>query len=342
MSVAKWSRLRSPVLVTGAALALVGLLGVVDYQTGWEYSFSVFYLLPIFLAAWVGGLVAGLLVSLASAATWLAADLLWDYHLHVSAAYWNATVRLGFFVIVTAALSSLRAARERREELFQFIVHDLRSPLSNVMAALRLLPKQAANAGNDEETDLVGIGLTSAQRMLTLVDSLLDVPRLESGKLPLERRGVPVAELVSGAVAQVSLLARLKRVSVAVGADDEVDTVYADSHLTSRVLANLLSNALKFAPSDSTVHVRTRRLDTDEAAFSVRDEGPGVPGEWAGRVFDKYGQVTARKAGGSVGSGLGLTFCKLAVEAQGGRIWLESEEDEGMTVTFTLPAGADR
>jgi signal transduction histidine kinase len=112
--------------------------------------------------------------------------------------------------------------------------------------------------------------------------------------------------------------------------------------MTTRVLVNLLSNAIKFSRPESVVTVRAAPDEANKIAFSVIDQGQGISQAWAGKVFDKFVQADARKAVGSVGSGLGLTFCRLAVEAQGGRIWLESEEGKGTTVTFTLPqSGCD-
>jgi two-component system sensor histidine kinase VicK len=104
----------------------------------------------------------------------------------------------------------------------------------------------------------------------------------------------------------------------------------------TRVLVNLLSNALKYTPSGKTITVSAKVTD-EGVHFAVTDEGPGIPKEYLHRIFDRFVQVEARKAGAPVGTGLGLTFCKLAVEAHGGRIWLESEVGKGTTVHFLLP-----
>lgn len=116
---------KSSLVVLG--LVSILLLGVIDYLTGPEIAFSIFYLLPISLTAWLAGKRVGIAMSAAGATTWLIADLLaGPVYAHSAIPYWNATVRLGFFLIVTHALSGLKASRERQEELSQFIVHDLR------------------------------------------------------------------------------------------------------------------------------------------------------------------------------------------------------------------------
>jgi len=173
--------------------------------------------------------------------------------------------------------------------------------------------------------------------MLTLINSLLDLAQLEGGRMPLQPGMVSVKELVEQSLQQVSVWAGRNRVALSFEPDASVETVYADHAVTIRVLVNLLSNAIKFSPPGSVVTVRTAPSDTNRVAFSVVDQGRGIPKEWRNRVFDKFVQVEARRAGSTVGSGLGLSFCRLAVEVQGGHIWLESEINRGTTITFTLP-----
>ena len=182
--------------------------------------------------------------------------------------------------------------------------------------------------------------LISSNRMSTLIDSLLDLAYLDSGQMPLQCETVEVANLVEQSLLQVSVWARRNRVSLAQQLATEVETVYADRAVIIRVLVNLLSNAIKFSPPESVVTVQVAPADTGWAIFSVADQGRGIPQEWTDKVFDKFVQVEARRAGRTIGSGLGLTFCREAVEVHGGRIWLESEPRHGTTVTFTLPARA--
>lgn len=181
------------------------------------------------------------------------------------------------------------------------------------------------------------MALISSNRMLTLINSLLDLPRLEHRRMPVQLQEADVDELVNGSLAVVALWAAQNHVQIVYEPDPQVHTVVADPDITTRVLVNLLSNALKYSPPDSTITIRTRASDDGMVTFSVTDQGPGIPPEWVEKVFDKYAQVEARKEGAS--TGLGLTFCQLAVETQKGRIWIESELGKGTTVLFTLPAG---
>lgn len=136
---------------------------------------------------------------------------------------------------------------------------------------------------------------------------------------------------------QQSLWAQQQGVSLTTQVDTGAGHVFADEALILRVLLNLIGNAIKASPQGSAITVRVAPHESCQVVFSVADQGPGVPKEWATKVFDRYAQVEIRKARGTVGTGLGLTFCKLAVEAHSGRIWLESEPPQGTTLFFTLP-----
>jgi len=324
-------------------LVFILLLGVIDYLTGPEISVSVFYLLPISMTAWLVGKRAAIAMSVASAGSWLIADLLaGQTYSHFAIPYWNAAVRLGFFLIVTQALAGLKDSRQRQEELAQFVVHDLRSPLGNIMTGLQTLQEIADETMDNTQKDLIQMCLVSCNRMLTLVNSLLDLARLEGGHMPLQLSEVNVKELVESSLKQVTVWAGRNHVTLDCDLMAGAEMVYTDLGLTMRVLVNLLSNAIKFSRPESVVTVRVTPSDTAMLTFSVIDQGRGIPKEWADRIFDKFTQVEAHRAGGTaIGSGLGLTFCRLAVEALGGHIWLESEVDKGTTIAFTLPTSAE-
>ncbi|MCS6950699.1 MAG: HAMP domain-containing histidine kinase [bacterium] len=318
------------------ALGLVLVAGIttIDYFT--QPDLLILYLIPIILVDWFAGEKPGVVLAVVSAIAWFAADVLSTDTTGV-VPYWNLAVRSAIFLIVTYMLSGLLATRKRHEELMHFIIHDLRSPLTNILTGLQTLRQMRQNQMDESEQEMLDMALISSNRMLTLINSLLDLPRLEHRKMPVQLQETDVDELVNGALAVVALWAAQNRVQIVYEPDPQVHTVIADPDITSRVLVNLLSNALKYSPPDSTITIRTRASEGGTVVLSVTDQGPGIPPEWVEKVFDKYAQVEARKEGAS--TGLGLTFCQLAVEAQKGRIWIESELGKGTTVLFTLPAG---
>jgi len=317
---------------------MIVLLGGIDYLTGTEFSFSIFYLLPVSMVAWFAGKRAGVLISVVSVVAWLIADLAAGHiYSHPAILPWNTLVRLGFFLIMTYILTILQTVQHKREELIQFVVHDLRSPLSIIILGLGVLQRNDDEM-NETQRSLIKNAMASSQWLLTLINSLLDLSRLESRQMPLQIDQVTVKELIQLSLNQVTLWAERNQVSLVVQLEvDAQTTIYADRDVSMRVLVNLLSNAIRFGPPETVVTVRVAPVEANMLAFSVIDQGPGIPKKWAHKVFDKFVQVEARKAGAAVGSGLGLTFCRLAVEVQGGQIWLESDTGQGTTVTFTLP-----
>jgi signal transduction histidine kinase len=230
----------------------------------------------------------------------------------------------------------LRELEKMRDTLTHMVVHDLRTPLNGLALTLELLdrePSLATELKPDVET---------ARRcvvMLTqLVTSVLDVARLESETMPTFPIDCPPHELVREAAGHLGVIAKDPRLEVL---DLPDRGMRCDLKLSSRVLANLVINALSFVPSHGgKVVVGAEDRDGVVRVF-VRDNGPGIPASAHERIFEKFGQHDASR-GRAVrhSSGLGLTFCKMAVEAQGGRIGIESEPGAGSTFWFELPQPA--
>jgi GAF domain-containing protein len=231
---------------------------------------------------------------------------------------------------------------EMREDLTGMIIHDLRSPLTAVLSGLGMVKElTTAENGDPLATQAMQIAERSCQSILTLVNSLLDISRLESGKMFLERVPSPFAPLVRSVVMRLSALAVERGVMIQTDLPLDLPLVEIDNEQIGRVLINLLDNALKFAPVGSQVILRAVPQDEetgDVLLCSVSDTGPGIPKEFHDKIFDRFAQVRSQAAPrGRRGTGLGLAFCKFAVEAHDGRIWVESEPDKGSTFYFTLP-----
>nr|HID12923.1 GAF domain-containing protein [Anaerolineae bacterium] len=231
---------------------------------------------------------------------------------------------------------SERVAVERiREDLTHMIVHDLRNPLGSIMSSLQLI--RTAFAERDETLpvmQLLRIAMRSGQKLYRLIDSLLDMGRLEAGETELKKIPVGPESLVREAVEQIQPLALNKGQTLAVRVVPGLPRVSVDRNLILRVLTNLLDNAVKFTPEEGYVTLSVERTG-EEMLFTVSDTGPGIPPEYRQRIFDRFARLESTE--GLRGTGLGLAFCKLAVEAHGGRIWVESEMGKGTCFKFTLP-----
>ena len=221
-----------------------------------------------------------------------------------------------------------------RDDLVHMIIHDLRSPLSALGGYLELLQKGIDAERAPTQARYLSRALHSSELLQEMITSLLDIKRLEAGEMPIFVQEEDLAPLVQNAVESCGGEARGK--SLAFDVRDRV-TVRCDAELTSRVVSNLINNALKFTPSDGRVQVSIAARG-DEAVIEVSDTGRGIPSEFHGLIFEKFGQVEARKMRHS--TGLGLAFCKLAVQAQGGRIGVRSEPGKGSTFFFSVPISA--
>ena len=250
------------------------------------------------------------------------------------------------------AYRDLQRAESMRESLTEMLVHDLRTPLTTLIGPLEMLQGEQFGALSELQTEVVSMSARSGHRLLALVNSLLDVGKMESGEMVLERVPISAAQIVGEAVEQIAFVDTETQVPVQREVLSDLPTFPADADLLRRVLVNLIGNAMKFTPYDGSVTVRARLATGDEPAivaalhdekpvplilFSVSDNGEGIPESDLEKIFDKFGQVESRKQGRKMSTGLGLTFCRLAVEAHGGAIWADSELGKGSTFSFVLP-----
>lgn len=328
---------RSRALVTGAGFSAIAAIGFVDYLTGPELGFSIFYLVPIALIAWTSRTTTALTASIVSAGFWLWADL-FSLHAysHPAIPYWNALVRLGVFAAFAVTLRYLRKSEERRDELLSFIVHDLRAPLTNVITGISLLRERFEADSREPEAEFLDLCMASCRRMIGLTEAILGLSRFEAGRMPMQIGEADSGSVIEAALEEVALLAREKSLVLSTERRGDTLGVRADEAVTVRILVNLLANAIKFAPIGSAIRVDAAAAG-DVVRFSVSDEGEGIPPEFAERIFDKYEQVSLTRAGAAGGTGLGLAFAREAVNAQGGRIWVDPEHARGTAIHFTLP-----
>jgi signal transduction histidine kinase len=231
----------------------------------------------------------------------------------------------------------LQELEKLRDDLTHMIVHDLRTPLTSLLTGLMSIPPLGdMNAVQSECLEMATVG---GQRLLGQINELLDISKLENGSLQLNYAEVDLGTVVRGAVAQVHELAADKGLDLQVEMSPGLAPVEADAEKMIRVLVNLCGNAIKFTPRGGTIRLSVRRGE-ENFSIAVADTGEGIPAEYLDRIFEKFGQVENRKAGRSMSTGLGLTFCKMVVERHGGKIDVESNPGRGSVFTIALPSAA--
>lgn len=234
---------------------------------------------------------------------------------------------------LNASLARLREVEHFRHDLVHMVAHDMRSPLMAVSGYLELLELDGERLGEDHR-DFVAQALDGARSLVRLVDAMLDTDRLEAGKLPLQLADRDLRAILDLALASLGP-ASVRRLAIEAATPARI-VVHADGEVLRRVIANLVANALRNSEEDAKVRI-VAAMRGDRARLEVQDTGPAIPDEFRPRVFEKYATRSGDRSSNRRAVGLGLPFCRLAVEAHGGTIGFDSG-GEGSTFWIELPS----
>jgi signal transduction histidine kinase len=341
MSITEILNKQSKSFLTALGVVLVMLIGIIDYLAGPSFSSLTFYLIPVILITWFVGRTAGTLMSVASALTWVIVDMTaGPSYPHIIIPLWNLLERLGTFFIVVYILlriakaeeESRRLERERKDMLSMF-AHDMKNPLITVGGFLSRLISGKAGLLTEKQANYMELMRDELRRLERYITDFLELSRLEStGYEP-----VPAPFNMAAALKMRIEMARIEadKKDINIQFDIPEDTavmVSADAIQIDRVIANLMDNAIKYTGSSGTITVRLLDRDTD-VLVQIADTGIGIPEEHVQHIFNAFYRV-GRDA---KGSGLGLSIAKRTVEANGGKIWVESVHEKGSVFSFTLP-----
>ena len=238
-----------------------------------------------------------------------------------------------------AARATAEQANRLKDQFLAVVSHELRTPLNAILGWAELLQSGKLDSTKGDRASRAI--LDSAKRQAQLIDELLDVARIMSGKLRLERSTVDLIDIVHSAIAVVQPVIEAKHINVEIDASSGLSTVFGDSSRLQQVIWNLLSNAVKFTPEGGTVRVRLHTAD-GRAEMVVTDSGGGIPSEFLPHVFEPFRQADASSTRTHAGLGLGLSIVRQIVEAHGGTITAENNADGGAAFTVRLPIVAVR
>jgi two-component system sensor histidine kinase/response regulator len=230
----------------------------------------------------------------------------------------------------------LREMEKLREDLLNMIVHDLKTPLTTVQATIEMLHDGDFGPVSEEQRKALSDAQNKAQDLLLLIEDLLEVSRIEEPSLPLEVEPIVPAEFLRELMGEWRLRLQQEGATAGLEVAPDAPTIEADRPLLKRVFGNLIQNAITHSANPVTLQLSARR-ESGGVLFTVADNGPGIPSEYQEVIFRKFQQVKTPHAPRVRSSGLGLAFCKMAVDAHGGRIWVQSAEGQGSAFHIVLP-----
>ncbi len=262
-----------------------------------------------------------------------------DYAEHYLPRYGKDSEVVGFYSLTTD-ITEVRRIDRMKSEFVSMVSHELRTPLTSIRGSLGLIAGGVAGNLPDAAKDLVDIAKNNCERLIRLINDLLDTEKIEAGKMRFDLKVVELAPLISHAIAANEGFAGQHGVSLKLLANAQAVRVNVDSDGLSQVLTNLLSNAVKFSPPGGVVEVGLTRAQ-GRVRVEVRDRGPGIPAEFRDRIFQKFSQADSSSSRQKGGTGLGLNISKAIVERLGGTIGFTTQTGSGTTFFFELPVWQD-
>jgi signal transduction histidine kinase/DNA-binding response OmpR family regulator len=242
--------------------------------------------------------------------------------------------RVSGAVVVFRDVTQRQEVDRMKNEFLSVVSHELRTPLTSIRGSLGLVASGSLVELTPQAERMVSIAVESSERLTRLINDILDIERIQSGKLPMNLTPHAAGHLLEATATEMSGLAAMADVRLEVSS--EPGRVLADADRMVQALTNLVGNAVKFSPAGAVVRLQAV-ADESHMTFCVHDDGRGIPEDKLESVFEPFEQVDSTDARQKGGTGLGLSICRGIVERHGGRIWAESDPDTGTTVRFTLP-----
>ena len=235
-------------------------------------------------------------------------------------------------------ITERKKLEKMKDSLTHIIMHDLNNLLFAITGHLQLLKMDLEKSLSDEHRDSIRIVLRSSHEMKDMIANLLDISKMEEGKLLLDCKKIDLKSVINEIMESHNIIARQHKKKIITRISSNVQRISADKNILKRIISNLINNALKSTPEESEIKVNVKYNHNEKnILISITDHGPSIQKKYQEHIFDKFAQIQDNTVRGFGVKGLGLTFCKMAVEAHGGKIWVESKKHQGSTFYFTLP-----
>ncbi|NLI70066.1 MAG: cell wall metabolism sensor histidine kinase WalK [Firmicutes bacterium] len=247
--------------------------------------------------------------------------------------------KLSGALVLLSDVSRFGELEKIKANFVSIVSHEFRTPLASIAIGVGMLKEGLLGELNEKGRQIVGAIEEDCDRLDNLVNNLLELSRMESGRINIEKEAVDPRELVEEAIRLLALQAEAKKITITADLPSQLPPVEADFNKIIWLLTNLIGNALRYTPEGGNIKIKAKKPSGNRMFISVIDTGCGIPRLYQKKIFKKFVQVKNGEAPAG-GSGLGLAICQEVVEAHGGRIWVESVEGQGSTFTFSLPLSA--
>jgi signal transduction histidine kinase len=346
-------RIESRFTVLLVTLILICLTGYADYITGYELSFSFFYLIPISLLAIYRGtkLSAVLISSFFSTLLWFFAEFTSRDYSHILFPIWNAFARLIIFTTIGILIfylkekdkkmklinDHLKLINEEKNKFVGIAAHDLRNPIGGIASLSDLVIHDYKDSLHPAVLEILQLIRETSNNILILLKDLLDITKIESGRVELNLKKRDYIAFIKKQIILSQILADRKNISILFLSQIESVTINFDENYLREVIDNLLSNAIKFSKNDSEIIVRISYSENNLILTEVVDNGIGIPLDEQQKLFNYFQTTTTKPTDGEQSTGLGLAIAKRIVTLHSGEISLKSDPINGSNFYYTLP-----
>lgn len=331
----------------------IGLIGYMDLLTGSEFSFSIFYVIPIALCSITKGVSRTLILvcSIMAAITWFVVEYNTNHYSHIIMPVWNCVMRLIIFIAIGLLLFSLKEKQKKLEEvndklntindeknrIIGIAAHDIRNPLGAINSFSELLLADEVLTGNKESNEILKFIKILSEDLLVLIKNLLDVSKIESGKLEMNYENLNYVNFVKQQLVVNQLLGKKKNININLESSDDIILAEFDKQYMSQVINNLLSNAIKFSWKSSEILIKIERKHNNQILTQVIDYGQGIPEDEQKKLFNYFQKTSIQPTDGEQSTGLGLAIVKKIVLTHNGEVCVKNVENKGSNFYFTFP-----
>ncbi len=345
-------KIKSKPLAVALTLLHIGFITLMDYISGAELSFSIFYLIPIVIlaASKTSSRATIIAISLVAASCWYGVDAQSKDYSHVLFPIWNAFVRLVIFITIGLLVFSFRHKQERlnetnaqlkhiNDEKNKFIgiaAHDIRNPISGIYSFSDLLLNEETSKMNEEEIEIVQHIKSLSENILDLIKNLLDISKIESGQIELRYTKQDYIGFLKKQIRINQFLANKKQIVIHLNSQKDQISSHFDENLMSQVINNLLSNAIKYSEKNSEITINATESN-GVILTEVIDNGKGIPAEEQKKLFNYFQKTSTKPTDGETSTGLGLAIVKKIITAFNGTVGVKSNVKEGSNFYYTFP-----